>query len=209
MRVLFRMNRGVMTAVVAAVLAVAAPARAESPFALTVRVYDAAGLGVHQINAALQEAAPILRDTGIEVTFRRCGVAVAATNGPVDRCDDTLKPHEVVVRIIDAPKASADLDPLAFGLTYVVADTNQGWLATVFADRVATTAARVRLDPGTLTGLVLAHEVGHLLLGQNYHGDAGVMRAQWPDQLLAGSVREAWRFSSTEAAVIQRRLITR
>ena len=203
------MSRIVTTTAIAAVVAVVAPAHAESPFALTMRVYNSARLDAAEIGRALQSAAPILRDTGLDVTFRRCGMAVAVATGPVDHCDDTLKPHEMVVRIIDAPKASAGLDPLAFGLTYVVADTNRGWLATVFADRVVTTAARVHMDAGTLAGLVLAHEVGHLLLGQGYHGDAGVMRAEWPDQLLAGSVREEWRFSSSEAAVIQRRLIAR
>jgi hypothetical protein len=183
-------------------------ARAESPFALTVRVYNAAGFPAADIETALGAAEPILRDTAVDVTFRRCGMA-SVTAAPVDHCEDSLKPHEVVVRIIDAPKVSASLDPTAFGLTYVVAETNRGWLATVFADRVLTTAARIHMDAGTLAGLVLAHEVGHLLLGQGYHGEAGVMRADWPDQLLAGSVRQEWRFSTSEAALIQRHLIAR
>jgi hypothetical protein len=161
------------------------------------------------IETALNAAEPILRDTAVDVTFRRCGMAAVVPSMPVDHCEDTLKPHEVVVRIIDAPKASASLDPTAFGLTYVVAETNRGWLATVFADRVLTTAARIHMDASTLAGLVLAHEIGHLLLGQGYHGAAGVMRADWPDQLLASGSRQEWRFSSSEAALIQRRLIAR
>ncbi len=184
------------------------PARAESPFALTVRVYNAAGFPAADIETALDAAEPILRDTAVDVTFRRCGMA-SVSAVPVDHCEDSLKPHEVVVRVIDAPKVSASLDPTAFGLTYVVAETNRGWLATVFADRVVTTAARIHMDAGTLAGLVLAHEVGHLLLGHGYHGEAGVMRADWPDQLLAGSVRQEWRFSPSEAALIQRNLIAR
>jgi hypothetical protein len=35
------------------------------------------------------------------------------------------------------------------------------------------------------------------------------MRADWPDQLLASGSRQEWRFSSSEAALIQRRLIAR
>lgn len=183
-------------------------AHAESPFALTVRVYNPAGLPAAGIESALETAEPILRDTAVDVRFRRCGMA-AVPPAPVDHCEESLTPNEVVVRIIDAPKVSASLDPTAFGLTYVVAETNRGWLATVFADRVLTTAARIHMDAGTLAGLVLAHEVGHLLLGQGYHGAAGVMRAEWPDQLLASSMRQDWRFSSNEAALIQRRLIAR
>ena len=119
----------------------------------------------------------------MDVTFRHCGRA-GLSGGPVDPCDDPLKPSEVVVRVIDAPVVSATLHPQAYGVTYVVEESNRGWLATLFSDRIASAAARVGLDPGTLLGRVLAHEVGHLLIGNGYHGDAGVMRAEWPDELL-------------------------
>jgi hypothetical protein len=52
---------------------------------------------------------------------------------------------------------------------------------------------------------VIAHEVGHLLLGSGYHADAGVMRAEWPDALLHREGDE-WRFSMLEAARMQRAL---
>jgi hypothetical protein len=194
---------------VVAVLAAVAPVRAETPLGLTVRIYVAADLSPADVTAAMKSAEPILRDTGLDVTFRRCARAGGEAGGVVDRCDDPLEAHELVVRVIDAPKDSSHLDPLALGLTYVVPETNGGWLATVFADRVLSTAERVGMDRGTLAGLVLAHEVGHLLLGEAYHGNAGVMRADWPDHLLAGSANGTWRFSTTEAAAMQQRLITR
>jgi hypothetical protein len=50
---------------------------------------------------------------------------------------------------------------------------------------------------------VIAHEVGHLLLGSGYHGEAGVMRAEWPDTVLNREDDE-WRFSLLEAARMQR-----
>ena len=96
-----------------------------------------------------------------------------------------LKPSEVVVRVIDAPAFNTTLHPDAYGVTYVVRETNRGWLATVFSDRIDQAASRVGVEPGTLLGRVMAHEVGHLLLGSGYHGEAGLMRAEWPDALLA------------------------
>ena len=183
--------------------------RAESPLSLTIRVYNSVALNAAEIAALKAAAGPLLSDTGTEVTFRICERPSNDISRVVDLCDDTLKPHEVVVRIIDAPRYNLQLDPLAYGLTYVVPETNRGWLATVFADRIGATAARVGGDAGTLLGLVLAHEVGHLLLGQNYHGDAGVMRATWPDQLLNPRANVDWRFSTSEIATIQQHIAAR
>jgi hypothetical protein len=84
-----------------------------------------------------------------------------------------------------------------------VRETNRGWLATLFSDRIDQAAARVGVEPGTLLGRVLAHEVGHLLLGTDYHGDAGVMLGEWPDSLIGGEAR-TWRFSMREAERMRR-----
>jgi hypothetical protein len=178
---------------------------AESPLALTVRLYDASGIPSAELLAARRTAEPILRDAGMEVTFRQCGRA-GSPGALVDPCDDSLKPSEVVVRVITAPVFSSSLDPHAYGVTYVVEESNRGWLATLFSDRIAGAASRVDLEPGTLLGRVLAHEVGHLLIGNSYHGDAGVMRAEWSDDLLQRGGAEEWRFSMFEAKAIQRAL---
>jgi hypothetical protein len=103
------------------------------------------------------------------------------------------------VRVIDAPAFNPNLHPEAYGVAYIVKDTDRGWLATVFSDRIGGAAARVGLDAGTLLGLVMAHEVAHLLLGIGYHGETGVMRADWSDALLSHTA-ERWRFSMLEAA---------
>ena len=47
----------------------------------------------------------------------------------------------------------------------MVEETNRGWLATVFSDRIDQAAARLGVGADTLLGLVMAHEIGHLLLG--------------------------------------------
>ena len=124
-----------------------------------------------------------------------------------DACDESLRPSEVVVRVINAPAFNATLHPDAYGVTYVVRETNRGWLATVFSDRIDQAAERVGVEPGTLLGLVMAHEVGHLLLGSGYHGEAGLMRADWPDALLTRTAE--WKFSMVEAARMHRVLEAR
>src|SRR5688572_22135759 len=157
--------KAIATAAAAVVLMAIATVHADRQpqTTLTVRLYNTAGIPTDTLLAARRAAAAILEDAGIAVRFRHCGTPVPGE--PVDACDQTLKPGEVVVRVINAPAFNLSLDPDAFGVTYVVEQTNRGWLATVFADRTARTASRVSVDPGTLLGRVMAHEVGHLLLG--------------------------------------------
>lgn len=169
---------------------------AEPPVTLVVRLYNTAGIPPDELAAARGTADSILRTTGLDVRFQQCGSAT-------DSCGQPLARSEVVVRVIDAPPFNATLDPDAFGLTYIVKSTNRGWLATVFADRVGGAAARVGVEPGTLLGRVMAHEIGHLLLGVDYHGSAGVMRAAWTDGALHRGAA-AWRFSMNEAERIKR-----
>ena len=185
----------------------AAPLLAESPLHLTVRLYNSSALTSAQVQLARHAAAPIMEDAGLDVTFRLCGSAPSAT-GVLDRCDDVVKPGEVVVRIIDAPVFNVAVDPRALGVSYVVTATNSGWLATVFGDRIVPAATRLGMDSGALMGLVVAHEVGHLLLGDHSHGERGVMTAEWSDERLRQAPLK-WRFSREEAAAIQARLLER
>jgi hypothetical protein len=179
----------------------APPARADAPVTLTVRLYNAAGVTAADLLTARYAAALLLRDAGVDVVFRQCGQPSASL--PTAPCEEPLRTSEVVVRLINAPLASATLHPDAFGVAYVVRATNRGWLATVFADRTSAAAARAGVDAGTLLGRLMAHELAHLLLGIDYHGDTGVMRAEWPDAALTRAAGE-WRFTADEAVRMQR-----
>lgn len=182
-------------------LTLSAAVRAEASVTLTVRLYNASGIPAAELVAARRAAESILRDTGLTVIFRHCGRQVSRSVA-VDPCVDRLAPSEVVVRVINAPALNTGIRPDAYGLAYVVQETGRGWLATVFSDRIHHAAVRVGVEPGMLLGRVMAHEVGHLLLGSSYHAHAGLMRADWPDALL-NRAGEEWRFSTTEAARMQ------
>ena len=176
--------------------------RAEPSATLAVRLYNTAGVPSTDVLTGRREAERMLRETGLHPVLRYCGRAVEA-----DSCDSVRGRSEVVVRLINAPAFNPSLHPDAFGVAYVLKETDRGWLATVFPDRIAIAAGRVDADAGLLLGRVIAHEIGHLLLGVAYHGDAGVMRAVWTDDRLAAH-DEQWRFSIGEAVRMQHRLAT-
>lgn len=192
--------RAIATCALLALTAAATPAglTAGTPAALTVRLYNTAGISTPALQAARRTAESIVRDAGLTVVFRHCGRRVFPAE-PVDQCADRLHPHEVVVRVVHAPTFNATLPPEAFGVAYVVKETDRGWLATLFSDRIDQAAARIGVDAGALMGFVMTHEIGHLLLGVDYHSENGVMRADWPDAVLDRSGRQL-RFSTLEAA---------
>lgn len=185
-------------AVIALVTTTAMRAGGVSHVNLTVRLYNTAGVSGPELISARDTATSILGDGGLDMVVRHCGRTIS-TETPPDACSESLKSTEVVVRVIDAPAFNAAVNPDAFGLTYVVTATDRGWLATVFADRIERAAMRAGVATGTLLGRVMAHELGHLLLGSGYHGPAGLMRAEWPDATLPRTGAD-WRFSISEAA---------
>lgn len=185
---------GLLTATVAA----------ETSPTLSVRLYNSSGASAADVLAASRVAAPILREAGVHVAFRMCASLRHGDDTP-DPCAEPLRDSEIVVRVIPSPRHSTLVSDHAFGVAYVIKASNRGWLATVYADRVATAASRVALEPGTLLGRVMAHEVGHLLLGTDYHSHTGLMRAEWTDALLHQGP-SAWRFSGPEHEAMQRAL---
>ena len=88
-------------------------------------------------------------------------------------------PAQLVVRLV--PR-SLTLGDTAFGVAFLM---NGGTFADVFFDRFKTLRTQnVRPVEASIVGHVMAHEIGHLLLGSNAHSRHGIMQARWKrDQL--------------------------
>lgn len=190
-------------------LGIALPAEAARPESMapgavvTIRAARFVDMSAAASRAAIVTVRAIFRETGIETLWRECATPHAGDAGPADRCEDPLSLTEVVVRFVSAPP-SAPLESLGF--SYAADGAGIGRLASVYPDRVARHAAWAAMSLPALLGRVIAHEVGHLLLGTRHSRD-GLMRARWsiPD-LLSQRSRRAWGFSLEEAAAMRRAL---
>ena len=164
---------------------------------LVVQVYDTTGLPASQLELARVDARQTLNAIGIEPIWRPC-------HAP--GCVGRPKPHAVAVRIVKSGSLS---QPDLLGFSTIDTEQHAGTLATVYADRVEALARDAGVETGELLGRVIAHEVGHLLLGTTEHGRHGLMRAVWLTTEIRRDAPLDWRFSWHEGAEMRRHLVVR
>jgi hypothetical protein len=180
---------------------------AEITHAIVVRTYTHPDWA-EDLRAARRTAGAILGGANIEVTWLECGLPSGVSEA-ANRCADSLRANELVVRIL--PAGSRDSRPHvdALGFALVDLDAGGGSLATVYADRVRLMARGARADAAELLGRTIAHEIGHLLLGTNQHGRGGLMRASWTGADLRRNLPLHWLFGSKEAHTMRSTLSAR
>jgi hypothetical protein len=136
-----------------------APAR-ETPPRLSLQVL------VYCQTAVRHEILLRAQDTTMRV-FQRAGVDVVW----LDATTHVVTPSAYFVRVVaNAPPASAT------ALGFAILDSR---VASVLYPRVGQLAAASVVDIGTALGDVIAHELGHLLLGTGEHSLNGIMRSEF------------------------------
>jgi hypothetical protein len=141
---------------------------------VTVSVYNDAQVPLDILTRAEQQAASIFSRAGLEVTWLKCthvnsGDRAAACNG-------FDMPGHVAVRII--ARIAGPTSDAAFGIAFLGPD-GTGCYSDVFWKRAQGLHANSNVDLAGILGSVIAHEMGHLLLGSNAHAISGIMRAHW------------------------------
>jgi hypothetical protein len=144
---------------------------AENP-QVTVSVYDDAQLPSSTLVRAEQQASRTFTRVGLNVTWLDC----THINGDTEACNEINEPVHLVLRI--TPIVSNSTSDTAFGVAYLATD-GTGRYGDVFWQRVQELHTNSNVDMGIVLGSVMAHEMGHLLLGSNAHAISGIMRAHW------------------------------
>jgi hypothetical protein len=163
---------------------------------LVVRTYDVVNLPPRELDTAKHVSGRILQRAGIDVIWLDCGQLSAPAPR---RCGTQPEADELVIRFVTARGLQSGGPTVdALGSSYVDTEAGTGTLATVYADRIAAMAVAARVDMGTVLGFVMAHEMGHLLLGTNVHRPQGLMRARWSSSGLQRRVDRDWQFSRAD-----------
>ena len=85
-------------------------------------------------------------------------------------------------------------------LGYAVVTGSFDSIASVFAHRALELEKRNFADRAAILGAIMAHEIGHLLLGQSRHSASGIMRAKWGDENLKLIAKGRMWFTEEEAS---------
>jgi hypothetical protein len=153
------------------------PARDPYP-KLIFRVYDYAHLDPTALTNTEGVAAAIFQEVGVETAWVDCPLSWTELER-YPACQEKMQTTDLVLRIL--PKSMAmkvRTGDDALGFAKPCPEDEPACDLTVFYHRVDGLATD-GYPTDRILGHVIAHEVGHVLLGPGSHSDIGIMRGVW------------------------------
>ena len=143
---------------------------------VNVNVYNDANLPHETLVRAEDRAGIVLRAAGVHVEWvnpGREGGVPGSSRPPQDYgcCD----PGNFSIRIVAHSLTLADW---TFGVSFLGAD-GYGRYSDIFYATADQLSRSAHVSLPNVLGHVIAHELGHLLLGTNAHSATGIMRPRW------------------------------
>jgi hypothetical protein len=156
--------------------------------ALQVQVYDYAGLSPAALHEFIRRTQEILASSGISLEVDTC--ARGAT--PCESHSGSSR--QIVIRVVpDTGKRMKNVRLKTLGLS--VADHDGGTYASVFLKPAEEKASDANLPRIIVLAYAAAHEVGHLLLGDQAHTRQGLMKAHWETDDFQAMAQNRFHFS--------------
>ncbi|HEY8750297.1 MAG TPA: hypothetical protein VIM11_20095 [Tepidisphaeraceae bacterium] len=143
-------------------------------------------------------ATRIYRLIGVELRWKS-----TCSQAEIEAAGTRLAPNLTTVGIEWARTAPAALPPGARAAARPFQPT--GTRITVYQDRVAFPMGD-RTRAAAVLGHVLAHEIGHVLLGHDGHSQEGLMKPHWSGREQNGMWCKLISFTAVEGEIIRRRL---
>jgi hypothetical protein len=175
---------------------------------ITIGVYDYAQAGLGILLKAEHVADGILKNAGVSIVWLACSADKTAPGNP--RCEDLIGPLKIVVHIEpDFMTRKLRQKSDVFGLAAGIEEGEFPRDVWIFYDQAKELTVNKKLILPQILGSVIAHELGHLLLGANCHSMTGLMRARWSWEELIAADRGELDFSNSERARIQNSVLAR
>jgi hypothetical protein len=177
--------------------------RATSGAQLQVLVFNYSGASSATVVAAEGETSRIFSDTGIDIAWVHCPIPLSADSDEACAADLGVG-GEVRVRILDHATENA-VGGSVFG--FAVAPV----FATVYYGDVLRiqTLHNPDYEIPLILGCLIAHEIGHLILGPGAHASFGIMQARWEPADLNRAIRGQIGFTIAEKKVLRANTLTR
>ena len=177
---------------------------------INVRVYNYAEVSDYVLGRAQKKASAIFQLAGVELNWVPCPCSEEEI--PIYASCSQLSSGPAVVYLGIMPREMSDrigVPPGVLGLSFMPDPDRFAYSGFIFQDRVQLLAQRKYGTPQVILGHALAHELGHLLLGQGSHSRRGLMQLPWTDKVLRLASEARLVFSGEEAASIRRQVRAR
>ena len=165
---------------------------------ITVMVNNSVQMPVIVLRQSESEANRIFAFSGIQIRWLECAPGL----GREDPCQRAPGENEFVVHFVRTGQTSLDS---IFGTAFVGQD-GDGKYCDIFLDPIKETVRTTRTGLGPLIATVIAHELGHLLLGSHSHSFFGIMMPHWNQEELQRIAMGNFLFSKEEAVRMRMRL---
>lgn len=164
----------------------------------TVVVNDGADVSPLILYQGETEAGRILSAAGIQIQWMNC----SGDTGVVEEaCRVVARGDQLVLHIVPTGKTSTDS---VFGMAFLAQD-GSGKYCDVFFDRIEEAHRNFGADRSQLLGTVVAHELGHLLLGSHAHSQVGIMAPVWEEEILRNMGMGHLLFTREQASLMRAR----
>jgi hypothetical protein len=141
---------------------------------ITVRVLDLAQVGSHTLDHAKAVTEEVFRPMGITINWMRC--SGKATRQDL-ACQAPAGPNDMSLRIFRRGKATQKSTRHATsGITLSLVPEGGKGIIYLYFDRVLEVQNSQRIPIKLVLGIIIAHEMGHLMLPGERHALAGIMR---------------------------------
>jgi len=181
------------------------PNTEKGTWAITLRVYDYAHLNPSTLSDAEGEATRILAQADVDTRWVLWSGPPADGDYSPNR-QSACQANSYILQIMPKAMVAAleeSPDSLGFTLLY---NTGESVMASVFYDRISKLSSGPRAATPVLLGRVMAHEIGHLLLGAKAHSPSGIMRAHWSDHDFTMGGRAELNFTAEQSRRMKTRL---
>jgi hypothetical protein len=200
------------TCAVLTVLAVPAFALAQNPPPttslspeVTISVHDYADVPTVLLVAAEDQARGIFRRAGLETFWLNCSPKLELEKREPGSCYFSDTTH-LTLKIIPHPMNAQVRNRIDVLGTAYPDEKGAGYFAYVFYGRIQELAQRRGLGHALLAD-VMAHEIGHLLLGSTSHSVSGIMCAHWNYETLRNVSEGAMWFVPAQSRIMRDRQI--
>lgn len=176
---------------------------------IVLRVHNYAHVDSGLLLGAEAIAAGILREAKVEPKWVDCPLSQQESDR-YPRCHENWGTNAFVLNLLTpemAARIRTRVEPLGSALIPCDEDATSCPIS-VFYFRVEELALQFNIHPERVLGHVLAHEVGHMLLGAN-HSSKGIMRGEWGRDDLKLMAVGILDFSNDQAAQLRAILLRR